>query len=277
MTAPTSTEDAPQPADRWPASFAALAFVLALTSALVLAVLAGAVASAVAGRDVAGSPGVTVAATLLQDAAFVLSALWVARQVSRPRAADFGLRPAPVRRAIGWTIGLGVGFYAFMAVYTVLLAPEGEQDVLDALGADQGLALLLASGVIVILLAPFAEEVLFRGFMYRCLRNRLEPLGAAAVIGAIFGSIHYSGPETLELLPLLAVLGFVFCVLYERTGSLYPAIALHAINNALAFAVSADESGAVVIAAVTLVLALALCFVLPALQRPDAATMAATG
>ena len=41
-------------------------------------------------------------------------------------------------------------------------------------------------------------------------------------------------------MPPLAVLGMVFCLVYERTGSLFPVIALHALNNALAFGVQAD-------------------------------------
>ena len=40
---------------------------------------------------------------------------------------------------------------------------------------------------------------------------------------------------------MLALLGVIFCLLYERTGSLYPAIALHAINNSIA-TVEADSA-----------------------------------
>jgi uncharacterized protein len=40
--------------------------------------------------------------------------------------------------------------------------------------------------------------------------------------------------------PPLGVLGVVFCLVYERTGSLFPVIALHALNNALAFGVQAE-------------------------------------
>ena len=266
MTAPTGTESHREPADRWPAFFAVLGFVLALTAALVLAIFVSTIASLVTGAADADDPGVTLAATLLQDAAFVLSALWLARQVSRPRARDFGLRPAPLRRAVGWTLTLGAGYYVVSAAYSALLKPDAGQQTLDALGVGEGLGFLIASAVVVVILAPFAEEFLFRGFMYRALRNRLKPIGAAAAIGAIFGSIHYSGPETLEIIPLLALLGFVFCVLYERTGSLYPAIALHAVNNALAFAVTADERGAVLTAGATLAVAILLCFALPARQ-----------
>ena len=266
MTAPTSTEPTAAEADRWPAWFAALAFVVAFSAALVLTLVLSGVATAITGTTDTDAPVLVIAGTVLQDAAFVLSAVWLARQVSRPRAADFGLRRAPVSLAVTATIAAGAVFYTVSAAYSALLRPDAEQETLDTLGVDQGLGFLIASGIIVVVLAPFAEEFLFRGFMYRCLRNRLRPLGAALVIGAVFGSIHYSGPETLELIPMLALLGFLFCMLYERTGSLYPAIALHAINNAIAFAVTADERGAVGIAAGTLAVAVALCFAMPARQ-----------
>ena len=38
-------------------------------------------------------------------------------------------------------------------------------------------------------------------------------------------------------MPQLAFLGFALCWLYEETGSIYPTIAIHALNNALAFAI----------------------------------------
>ena len=53
----------------------------------------------------------------------------------------------------------------------------------------------------------------------------------------------FSSAEALLLVPPLAGLGFMFCLVYERTGSLYPVIALHALNNAIAFGVTIEEPG----------------------------------
>ena len=41
-------------------------------------------------------------------------------------------------------------------------------------------------------------------------------------------------------MPPLAILGLTFCLVYERTRSLYPVIALHSINNSIAYAAQAD-------------------------------------
>ena len=92
------------------------------------------------------------------------------------------------------------------------------------------------------------------------MRTRpVGPAGASIVIGVVFGSIHYTGPDTLALIPPLIALGVAFCVLYERTGSLYPAIALHAINNALTFSLTAGADAAPVVGAAGLTIALAVC------------------
>ena len=45
---------------------------------------------------------------------------------------------------------------------------------------------------------------------------------------------------------MLALLGFMFCLVYERTGSLFPVIALHALNNAIAYGVQTDGDGTAV-------------------------------
>jgi membrane protease YdiL (CAAX protease family) len=45
----------------------------------------------------------------------------------------------------------------------------------------------------------------------------------------------------LDLVPL-AALGVGLCLLYERTGSLYPSIGAHSLNNSVAFAALADLS-----------------------------------
>lgn len=258
---------APDPADRWPAWFALVGFVAAFMLALLLAGGAAALIAVATGIDDPEAPGVVVVATVLQDAAFILAALGVARQAGPVTVEALGLRAVASRTAIAWTVGVGVAFYAALTAYSALVRADAEQDVLETLGADQSTGLLIAAAVLVIVLAPFAEEILFRGFMYRSLRNRLGPLAASLVIGAVFGSIHYSGPETLALIPPLVALGVAFCVLYERTGSLYPAIALHAINNALTFSLTAGEHAAPVVGAVALAAALGLCAVGAARSR----------
>jgi len=80
-----------------------------------------------------------------------------------------------------------------------------------------------------IVLAPFFEELLFRGWLYQGLRRHMRAGGAATVCAAVFALVHYS---IYAALPLF-VLGLVLCYLFERTGRLIAPVALHLFFNAL--------------------------------------------
>jgi membrane protease YdiL (CAAX protease family) len=96
---------------------------------------------------------------------------------------------------------------------------------------------LVGTAVFVCAVAPMAEEFFFRGFFFGAMRNWKGPWPAAIITGLVFGAIHAGSADVAFLLPL-GFFGFVLCLLRERTGSLYPCMALHCANNSLAFGVS---------------------------------------
>jgi membrane protease YdiL (CAAX protease family) len=89
--------------------------------------------------------------------------------------------------------------------------------------------------------APFCEEFLFRGFIFVALRNWRGSLTAAAITGVLFGGVHVGSAPALDLVPL-AALGFGLCLLYRQSGSLYPCMVAHSLNNCIAFASLEDWS-----------------------------------
>jgi membrane protease YdiL (CAAX protease family) len=232
----------------WPPLFAVLGFIVGLIGTLLLV----GVAAAVVGVDSdGGTPAFVVIATLAQGAVFAATALFFAARIERPRAWHFGLRGTRFWPALGWAaLGL-VGFYFVTAIYGALVQPDAEQGTVEALGGDQGTFGLIVAGVMVICIAPVVEEFFFRGFFYRALRSRYPMLAAATMDGLLFGLIHFQGDgvDGLLILPPLALLGFAFCLVYERTGSLLPCIGMHAFNNTLAYAVQADEGWKVAVVA----------------------------
>jgi uncharacterized protein len=252
-------------APRWPAWYAGVGFLVALIGTLIAV---GVVAAATgAGTDDEDDPTFTIIATLMQSLIFIGTAVLFASFTRRPKPWHFGLRRAPFWPALGWAALGMVSFYVVAAVYTALVSPDAEQTVAQDLGADQGTFGLIVAGFMVICIAPFAEEFFFRGFFYRALRSRYSVIVAALIDGALFGIIHYdfSGADALLITPPLAVLGFVFCLVYEKTGSLWPVIGLHAFNNAIAYGVAVED------ASVSLVLGplmLVACMVLPRLSPP---------
>jgi membrane protease YdiL (CAAX protease family) len=74
--------------------------------------------------------------------------------------------------------------------------------------------------------APVCEEIFFRGLLFRSLRNRLPLWAAALIAGSLFGLAHVGG-YPLDTIPIKMLFGVLMCLLYERTGSLAPCIAVH--------------------------------------------------
>jgi membrane protease YdiL (CAAX protease family) len=182
-------------------------------------------------------PGIELADTIVQDVAFVLAAVYCAHIGGRVvRAWQFGLRPPGVgwRAATGMLVLLLVAFLVLSVVWVAVFHPENE-NLLEKLGANEATSLLLLSAGLTCVVAPICEEILFRGFVFTALRSWGKTLPAAAITGALFGLVHFGSAPALDLVPL-AGLGFGLCLLYRYTGSLYPCIVAHSLNNSLAFA-----------------------------------------
>jgi membrane protease YdiL (CAAX protease family) len=261
---PPELPEGADPAPRWPAWYAAVAFLVGLIGTLVAV---GIVAAATGTGPDEESATFTVLATFAQNAIFAGTAVLFASMTLRPKAWHFGLRRTRFWPAVGWAALGMVSFYFFAALYTVAVQPDADQQVTESLGADESTLGLIAAGFMVVVVAPAAEEFFFRGFFYKALRTRFSVMAAAVLNGVLFGAIHYdfSGSEALLLVPPLAVLGFVFCLVYEQTGSLYPVIALHALNNSIAYSVALEDAWPVSLAFG--VLTIAGCMLLPSLSR----------
>lgn len=88
--------------------------------------------------------------------------------------------------------------------------------------------------VIVVVVVPMCEELLFRGFLLGWLRRHLNRQPAIWLSALIFGLIHFSlaqGVANWHILPPLVLLGWYLGHLYERSGSLWAPIALHVCFN----------------------------------------------
>jgi hypothetical protein len=176
---------------------------------------------------------------------------------------QFGLR----RPSVGWWVAAGlvlallVSFIVLSAVWSALVHPEEEKELIKALGSNEGPVLLILSAALTCVVAPICEEFLFRGFIFRALRNWRGLWPAAVLTGLMFGAVHAGSAPAADLVPL-AVLGFLLCLVYQYTGSLYPCIALHSLNNSLAFASlegwSVGDAVALLLGALSLIALLAL-------------------
>ena len=88
--------------------------------------------------------------------------------------------------------------------------------------------------VVIGILAPFAEEVVFRGAILRKLLGMMEEKWhwvAIAISAAIFGFVHLNVPQGIHAFLIGLLLGWM----YYRTRSILPGILFHWVNNSLAF------------------------------------------
>jgi membrane protease YdiL (CAAX protease family) len=89
--------------------------------------------------------------------------------------------------------------------------------------------------VAVALLAPVAEEMVFRGAILRTLLDGMNNRwGAIAVSAALFALVHANPAQ----IPHAFAMGWLLGWMYYRTGSIVPAVAFHWINNSIAFIVA---------------------------------------
>jgi membrane protease YdiL (CAAX protease family) len=136
------------------------------------------------------------------------------------------------RGVLLWLIGgLSVGVVvvvSFTLVGEVLFGGAVDtQPALDLFAEMTELGPRILVGATVVALAPVFEEILFRGFLYRNLRDAIGREGALVVSSVLFGLVHL---EPHLVLPL-AGLGFVLAIVFELTGSLVVPILVHATWN----------------------------------------------
>ena len=217
----------------WPGWTAPAALFAGFAAALVTALLIGGV-GAIFGADVGDPPAsVSILATIAQDACLIGAALLFARMVAFPRPEQFDLRPADLKRAAIYVVA---GYVAFILVSFVWLSiigqPDAKDSIVEDLGAKDSVVALIAVTFVVTVCAPLAEEFFFRGYFFGALRkNGFWP--AALLTGLTFGIVHVFGSPIAFIVPL-ALLGAGLCLIREKTGSLYPGIALHCLNNSVA-------------------------------------------
>ncbi|MFL5845636.1 MAG: CPBP family intramembrane glutamic endopeptidase [Solirubrobacteraceae bacterium] len=180
-------------------------------------------------------PAITLVATLGQDLALVGLAVLAAASALKGRItpAAFGLRPARLASSAGFVIGGYVLFILISAAWVALLGIQERENVAVDLGTRDSALAAAGAAFLVCVVAPLCEELFFRGFLFGALRKRSLTL-ALVVSGGAFGLAHVASSPIGFIVPL-ATLGVILALLYERTGSLYPSISLHALNNSIAF------------------------------------------
>ena len=259
MTSPAPSQPERAEAPLW-SPFAALVIVFVVVATF---------GAAVAGMTRQGSTGelplgLSLALTVVQDGLLILAA-WLALRLSLggAGAAELGLRRVT---RIGRAAALALLVYlVFVGAQYALIAIFGnppDQQLVTDIREEKQTAVLVGFAIMTCLVAPVAEEIFFRGFMFRVFNAKLGPVWGTLLVGVIFGLVHAPGP--VIALIALGVLGAGLCVLYLRVQSIIPGMALHALNNSITFGITTKLHDAafagLVLGSVGLVLAAAAVF-----------------
>jgi len=231
--------DPPGPPGRrrlWPARD----LVWLALSAIGLTALAALAANAFGGGD-----DITEIQLLLVGSSLALALPAGLLVAARPaRRSAVGLVRTTLRehgRALTWLLAL---FPLTVVVTLALQAVIGTEQhpqagmMLDRMTPGQ---LAFAAGFTV-LAVPFAEELIFRGVLLSALLERGPPdpiarqRRAVIVSSVLFGLVHFEPQIMIQT----GLLGAAAALLRLRSGSLWPAVTLHAVNNAVATAVLAS-------------------------------------
>jgi membrane protease YdiL (CAAX protease family) len=171
-----------------------------------------------------------VGLALMQLVGFALPSWLAARRAGRPAAILALVRPSG--RALAGAALVAGSYWVLSAALLVPLVEDliTEDEVRVLAEHLSGPEPLVARLLLFALLPALCEELLFRGAIARGLRPRLGLVGAAVLSSAYFALLHGS----VARLPITFALAMVLALVTLRSGSLVPAIAIHAGNNAAA-------------------------------------------
>jgi membrane protease YdiL (CAAX protease family) len=147
-------------------------------------------------------------------------------------------KPAPpISPAKAILAGIGVFCIARTLFIPIALLWDGflklagidarDQDLIQVFRDEPSPARVALMTLTATLIAPIAEEMLFRGGLFGYIRTRAQRIVALLAVSLTFALVH----RNLRGFPLLLVFSIILCIAYERTGRLTTPIIAHALLN----------------------------------------------
>src|SRR6266487_6328276 len=184
---------------------------------------------------------VTIIFSVIIEGAFLIAPFYFANAAFRslrPHARlaldALGFRRYPLGRTLLWVAVLMVAIFVVNALYSYLItALHLNLQTNDQLLLKQSKVAPLttyATLLAAVFVAPFCEEVFFRGFVFPGLRRGM-PVGWAIVFSSFLFAVSHADPGSFAV---LLIIGLALAILRWRTRSIWPAILLHTLNNGIA-------------------------------------------
>ena len=170
----------------------------------------------------------TAVGGVIQYAIILAVVLLLSRDIA---PATLGLHaPDSWARAVGWVVAALVSIWAIGAILNVFLKAGEEQGLVPDGWDSSRAAPFVANFVVVAGVAPFVEELTYRGLGFAAVRDAHGAAAAIVVTALAFGLAH----GLVVALPVLSIFGVILAWLRLRTDSVYPTMMLHSLFNGIA-------------------------------------------
>jgi membrane protease YdiL (CAAX protease family) len=169
------------------------------------------------------------------DALGALGLVWLYLRRYRVGWATVGWRKFKFWQAVKYLLAIFVAFIVLISAVLALVAwlipgfnanqPQ-TNEFTGATGAHANLALIA-----LVIVPPIIEETVFRGFIFPALSKRIGVIWGAVGSSILFGFAHLQANVSVYTF----LLGLLLCFMYVKLKSIYPGMALHMLNNLLAY------------------------------------------
>ena len=147
-----------------------------------------------------------------------------------------GIMRRPTLKDVGMAI---VYFAIYILTTTLILAlvqssmPHLDLNQRQDVGFDNvtNIIGLVAAFIALVIMAPVAEELIFRGYLFGNTRPLVGVVASIVITSSLFGLVHGQLNVGIDV----AVLSIFLCLLRIKTGSIWAGIFLHMSKNALAY------------------------------------------
>lgn len=220
----------------WVVAISAFVF----TAVLGVQLLLGLIISPFISADVMAIPAVSVLFSIISYGLALLMIIYLPPKIFKKKLAKSSRESLGLRGLPTWTdIGLApVGYIATIVLAAGVTALFNLMPWFDAnevqdlgyshymVGFERGIVFVLLA-----IIAPIVEELIFRGWLYGKLRVKIPKWVAIIVTSLVFGLVHLQWNVGITVF----CMSIVTCTLREITGSIYAGTLVHIINNSVAF------------------------------------------
>lgn len=171
------------------------------------------------------------------SAAFVIGIPWaLGLQLQKQIRTRLGIKKKPIFDDT-WRALLGYGVYFFLTISATLIISiiwkelqlDEQQNV--GFGNLSQLSEYIMAFIALAIIPPIAEELLFRGYLFGELRQKISFIPSMILTSLIFAIVHLQLNVGIDVF----CLSLVLCYLREKTGAIWAGVFLHMIKNSIAF------------------------------------------